>query len=58
MSMKPPISTHILDTTKGQPAAGVNVTVLFFAFKLTDFERSIHIDGLNHNFKGITIQTC
>lgn len=26
MSVKSPISTHILDTTKGQPAAGVNVT--------------------------------
>lgn len=28
---KPPISTHILDTTRGQPAAGVEVSfsVLF-----------------------------
>lgn len=25
MSGKPPISTHILDTTRGQPAVGVDV---------------------------------
>lgn len=24
---KPPISTHILDTTRGQPAAGVDVSI-------------------------------
>lgn len=26
---KPPISTHILDTSRGQPAAGVNVIIIF-----------------------------
>lgn len=25
---KPPISTHILDTTRGQPAAGVDVILI------------------------------
>lgn len=50
MSVKPPISTHILDTTKGQPAVGVNV--MNYSFDYNTF-----IDIICQ-LKGFAIQVC
>lgn len=65
MSLKPLISTHILDTTKGQPAAGVDVTKIqintghfaeiSFSFGLEFVLFKSKFNGLNEHFIGITV---
>lgn len=42
MSGKPPISTHILDTTRGLPATGVDVKLKFSYFNRTQNYKKLH----------------